>query len=125
MDFTKRSLIGLLALALAWGGELCAQPAGAALPEGQYKRIHQQVLREILAGHLDEAVQSLQDTLTDYPDDAESHFMLTIAHARQGRLDQAAASMERALSMGLPPGRFIPFPHACFYRFTADHLLGG
>ena len=51
MDFTKRSLIVMLALALVWGGELCAQPAGAALPEGQYKRIHQEVLREILAGH--------------------------------------------------------------------------
>ena len=83
-QFIKLMGAGTAALALVWGGELYAQPAGAALPEGQYKRIHQEVLREILAGRLDEAVQSLQDTLTDYPDDAESHFMLTIAYTRQG-----------------------------------------
>ena len=130
MIFTKRSLIGMLALALVWGGELCAQPAQAALPEGQYKRIHQQALREILAGNLDEAVRSLQDTLTDYPDDAESHFMLTIAYTRQGRLDQAAASMERALAAGLPPGRFIAGPrdllqplsrHQAYRQLLARH----
>ena len=110
MGFSKRRLITILSISLVWVGSLTAQAPGTILPEGEYKRIHQQALREILAGRLDEAVDTLQALLEIFPADAESHFMLTIAYARRGQLDQAAASMERALAAELPPGRFIAGP---------------
>ena len=51
----------------------------------QYKRMHQDALANILQGKADQAKLDLNAILEKLPDDAESHYMLAVAHAMSGR----------------------------------------
>lgn len=85
------------------------RPAPAKSPR-QYKRIHQQALKQITDGNAARAVAALQDVIRKRPDDAESRFMLTVALAQVGKIDEAVAAMQQAIKLGLPPARFIAGP---------------
>lgn len=76
----------------------------------QYKRAHQEVLKLIVDGQSDAAVKQLGEVLIKYPDDAESYYMLTVAHASAKRTDEAVTAMAKAIKFGLPPARFIAGP---------------
>lgn len=76
----------------------------------QYKRVHQEVLRKIVSGNAEAAIKQLQLVLKKIPDDAESYYMLTLANAASDRVDEAARSMNKAIKLGLPKGRFIAGP---------------
>ena len=73
----------------------------------QYKRVHQRVLRDILAGRYAAASATLQSVLKKDPADVESRYMQTVVFAKTGKLDAAVAEMQRAIDGGLPAERFV------------------
>ena len=93
----------LLPLNLATGQRKSRKP-------GQYKRVHQKALDLITAGKAEEAVEQLTDFAQKYPEDAEAQYMLTVAYTQLDKLDEAVASMQKALELRLPPGRFVAGP---------------
>ena len=73
----------------------------------QYKRFHQSVVFNLYNGKADAARKSVMDFLEENPDDIESHFMLGVIEAHAGNQDAAHASLEKALSLGMPKGRIL------------------
>ncbi len=73
---------------------------------GQYKRLHQRALKQILAGDFAAAGKSLKDYLQRDPADGESHYMLAEGYVRAGDMEAAVKAMQQAIKVGLPAGRF-------------------
>ncbi len=73
----------------------------------QYKRVHQNALKAIMAGETSAAETMLRAFLDEWPDDAESYYMLTVAYAQAGRTQAAIESAKRAIELGLPAERFV------------------
>ncbi len=101
--------IGNVDRVVLWGRSIHSKTASQLLTS--YKRIHQDAFRQILEGDADAAIEDLRRILEAAPHDAESHYMLTAAFARLGRLDEAVAHMRHALEAGLAPGRFAAGLH--------------
>ena len=78
--------------------------------------VHQYALRLLLHLKFDKAGRFFEGRLKDHPEEAETHFMRGLWHARLGRRDKAMASMEKAIELGLPPGRVIAGPRALVRR---------
>jgi len=74
------------------------------------KRTGQGQLRAVIDGQPERAVQLCQRVLQFVPEDRESLFVLTVAQAQLGRLDEAVATMHRAIKAGVPPERFLAGP---------------
>jgi alkaline phosphatase D len=74
----------------------------------QYKRVHQQLLDQITSGKVAEAAKRLQKVAEEYPEDAETQYMLAIALAQLGKTEEAIT--QKAIDAGLPPGRFLAGP---------------
>ena len=72
----------------------------------QYKRVHQRVLKNIIAKQYDAAMATLDGVLKKAPNDLESRYMKAAVLAQMGKLDAAAAEMQRAIKAGLPADRF-------------------
>ncbi len=73
----------------------------------QYKRMHQDALKKIMDGEADVAMRDLQAILEKLPEDAESHYMLAVAHAKSGNKEAAIQSVQDAIEAGLPVSRFL------------------
>lgn len=73
----------------------------------KYKRVHQHLFEIILDGDAPGAVAGLEKLIEEYPQDTESHYMLTVAYASLDRIDEAAAAMQRAIELGMSPARFV------------------
>jgi len=94
----------------------------------QYKRIHQVALRMILLERPDEAEAFLQAFLEGHPRDAETLYLFGVLRAQQGRPDDSAAMLQKALKLGLSAGRVIAGPRSLlkplrehpFYRKLVD-----
>jgi alkaline phosphatase D len=85
--------------------------AAAKKPKlSQYKRVHQKALGMITDGNAAEAVEYLLGIAEKLPDDAETQFMLALAYAQTDDVKMAEASMDRAIALGMPPGRFVAGP---------------
>ena len=96
----------LVALSLLFiCGTLCFAQKKPKL--NQYKRMHQDALKKIVEGKAQAAVKDLGAILEKLPEDAESHYMLAVAHAKLGQREQAAASVTAAVETGLPVSRFL------------------
>lgn len=78
-------------------------------PKGfnQYKRVHQDALKKIVGGELEEAVTDLKAILETLPREPETHYMLAFAHARAGRHQAALDAIDQAVQAGLPVERFV------------------
>ena len=78
-------------------------------PQGfrQYKRVHQSALSKIVTGKAEQAASDLEEILSAVPEDAESSYMLAVAKAQLGKLDEARAAVAKALESGLPRERFL------------------
>ena len=72
----------------------------------QYKRVHQDILKIIVAGKEVQALAELDTILRVVPKDGESHYMKAVCHARLGELELAVADVQRALALGIEPSRF-------------------
>ena len=75
----------------------------------QYKRVHQEALRKMLAGDLD-AAETQMKAFQAVHDDAETAFMLALIAGQRGNTDAVSEQMQRAIEQGLDPGRFIAGP---------------
>lgn len=103
MDASKLLVSVLLFLAMA-GGHVHAQ---RKLKLNQYKRIHQDALDKIVRGKTETAVADLVAILERLPDDAESHYMLSVAHAKTNDKAAAIEAVKRAIDADLPISRFL------------------
>jgi alkaline phosphatase D len=77
---------------------------------GQFKRVHQYAIRELVHGRLDSAEKFLKNRLKEHPDEPESLFCLGLLQAQRTELDQARSTLQRAIDQGLPPGRVFAGP---------------
>ena len=73
----------------------------------QYKRMHQDALAKIVKGGAEQAKEDLQGILKALPEDAESHYMLAVAHAKTGDHTAAVEAVRDAIQAGLPVSRFV------------------
>jgi alkaline phosphatase D len=97
----------LLAVPSIWAtGLLAAEPATRPAIPDNYKRLHQDAMRLIFDGKLDQAIQDMTGLLEKYPADAEAHYALTVALAQAGRIEEAVVHLRKAVQLGLPPERF-------------------
>jgi len=87
-------------------------PVGAvtAKAAAQYKRHHQNQIKNLVAGKADAAVTFCEGFLEKNPDDLESHFILAMAYAQQKDIAKAMAHVEKAVAAGLPFARFLAGP---------------
>lgn len=92
------------------GGASKPNPDLSFRKANQYKRVHQSSLRFILRNKLDETEAFLNGFLSEYPDDAESHYMLGILYGQRGDIDKAEEAFRKALAAGLPEGRVLAGP---------------
>ncbi len=102
-----QTYVGFLAVIMSLGTVWWDGAFGQAVElPNQYKRVHQNLLKQILRRKLDQAVIRAKKFLEQYPEDAETWFILAVAECQQGNLDQASDSARRALQHGLPASRF-------------------
>ena len=136
MFHLRPTLILLLSLVLqsptplAFAAQANPRLAGASKPnpqmklnnrDRQYKRIHQYALRLILLLRFEEARDFLLDHLNDHPEDAESHYLMGVWHARNHQPDRAADWFAKAIDKGLPPGRIVAGPRGLLRQIPSDH----
>ena len=92
------------------GGAKRPNPSLAFKVEGQYKRVHQTVLRYLLRDRDSEARAFLDQFLEENADDAESYFLLGLLEVKAGDVQAAAKSFSIAIEKGLPKERLIAGP---------------
>lgn len=80
--------------------------------KGQYKKVQREPWQKIKNGDIDEAIKYLRAYLNEYPNDAETYFMLTIAYIQLGKTNKAVEAMKNATEAGLPISRFIAGPRS-------------
>jgi len=94
--------------------------------EDAYKRVHQKALRSILDGAPADAIESLLAFEAEHPEDAETRFVLALAQARVGAMEDATTSARLAIERGLPPGRFHAEPRELLNATLREAVpLGG
>lgn len=91
-----------------WAGAQSAQQG--KFGGRQYKRIHQGLIDQITAGQTAKAAQQLTEYADEFPEDAETQYMLAVALGQLGERDEALAATRAALDAGLSPGRFVAGP---------------
>lgn len=123
------SVLVLVSLAVAdddpLGGAKPPKPDLSLKRDWQYKRVHQLALRYILLGRLDEAESFLNDYLQKHPDDAETHSMLGLLDAQRQQPEQAVTELQRAVALGLPPGRIVAGPREMMRPLLQTDFLEG
>ncbi len=83
-----------------------------------YKRRGQRQLLEIIDGKPARALELAEARLLADPDDAESHFLKTIALTQLDESQEALAAAQAALAAGLPIERFVAGPRALLAPLT-------
>ena len=112
----RRLLVSTICLALLAG---LAQGAGRRKPR-QYKRSHRKAWTCIDQGRYQAAIDVLAPAPEAPPDDAETLYLLAIAHAHRKDFDQATAHVRKALQAGLPLERFLAGPRDWTKPLTAS-----
>jgi alkaline phosphatase D len=78
----------------------------------EYKRIHQNALRAILDGNTTGSIQALRAYAQAHPNDAETCYMVAVAHTARDEMEQGMESVKRAVELGLPVERFLAGPRS-------------
>jgi alkaline phosphatase D len=73
----------------------------------QYKRMHWKIMFDVAARRSDKALEKLEELDKQLGPDPETEYVRAAAYCQAGRVDDAVASMRRALELGLPPERFL------------------
>jgi alkaline phosphatase D len=76
----------------------------------QYKKISREAVSDIVDGKYDVTIRETQDYLRDQPGDLESMYVMAMAHARKGQIEEALSYVRKALAGGLPFERFQAGP---------------
>ena len=90
----------------------------AVRAEMLYKRRGQRQLLEILEGNIDEAISLAQFRLDEDAEDAESCYILAVAHSVRGEVGKAMNCMDRALQNGMEFSRFLAGPRDLLKNLT-------
>jgi alkaline phosphatase D len=85
-----------------------------------YKRLGQRHILLVMEGHADEAAQSCREHLAKNPQDLESLFTLAVAQTQLNEVDEALATMKRAVGAGLPFERFLAGPRDLLAPLTSS-----
>lgn len=91
---------------------------GTILAAEQYKVIGREAIAQVVDGKVDAAIEQMGEYLEENPDDAESMFILAVAHAQKQDIDTAITYVKRAISAGLPFGRFLAGPRELLRPLT-------
>jgi alkaline phosphatase D len=86
----------------------------------QYKRISRDAMAQIVDGDHDDAIGTCEDYLREHPDDIESLYVLSVAHARKKEIDEALSYASKAIAAGLPFERFQAGPRELLEPLTAS-----
>jgi pimeloyl-ACP methyl ester carboxylesterase len=104
----RRLLLALTALLLAAGGPglgVAADPTDPADPAQELLRLRGRLNQELLAGDLEGAMEVCREQARLEPREPVHPYNLGCLQARLGRGEEALASLDRALDLGLPhPG---------------------
>ena len=90
---------------------------------GKYKRVHQTSLRLILRGEFEKTEKFLIEYFEEYPEDAETAYMLGILRAQAGNLQAATTALKKAIELGLPEGRLIAGPREMLRPVANSELI--
>ncbi len=96
-----------------WFSVLVLAISTAALAQEEareYKRVHQDALDLVTGGKAAQAVEEMLAFSREYPEDAETFYLLTLAHTAAGDREAALQALETALAKGLPAERFLAGP---------------
>ena len=74
--------------------------------EKQYKKISREAMSKIVDGKIDKAIKDMIQARKELPGDLESLYVLAVASAQKGDMDQAFAYAQKAIDGGLPIERF-------------------
>jgi alkaline phosphatase D len=98
---------------------LWSLPAGHVCPGAeQYKRISREAMSQIVDGKHDEAIDTCEAYLREHPDDIESLYVLSVAHAQKRETDKALSYASKAIAAGLPFERFQAGPRELLRPLT-------
>jgi alkaline phosphatase D len=84
----------------------------------QYKKMGRDAISSLVDGKADATIRKTADYLREHPDDVESLYILAVAHARRGQVDQALSYVRRAVAGGLPLARFQAGPRDLLANVT-------
>ena len=82
----------------------------------QYKRVHQELLKQILEKDVDTAIAEMNEILSIVPKDGETHLMLALAYCQKDELPQALAHTRQAIEKGVPVSRFMAGEYSGFKK---------
>ena len=116
-------LVGLsMLLCIAWG---CSRKPATQPPQPpatqpkitsvgkfdkDYRYVHRTATKAAEAGNFARVRDWCELALKKNTDDLETLFLLAVAQANLGEHEAALATMEKAIKLGLPPGRFMAGP---------------
>ena len=112
MSAASKKLVvsGCLVLGLLAGAAFGPKVKKRKAAPRQYKRVHQKMMKQLLAGEHEKAAAAAEGFLEGQGDDAESLYCLAIAQAGLKKMDAAAGAAARAVKAGLPVERFFAGP---------------
>lgn len=84
----------------------------------QYKKVGTSAMSDIVDGKYDGVIEDTSDYLNEHPGDLESMYILAIAYANRGDMDEALDCASQAIAHGLPFGRFLAGPRDLLQPLT-------
>ncbi len=138
MKYVLMAVAGLFCVATSGAARVTAQVVpdydlgGASKPslqmnlhdrEWQYKRVHQTSLRLILRDEIKEVQEFLENYHAEYPEDAETPYILGMLHAKAGDAETATDWLKKSLDLGLPKGRLVAGPREMFKPLAETELM--
>ncbi len=103
-----RQIVAILILQLLIVPMSLAQ--GQVPRDVQYKKHPTNAIADIARGNPDKAIKNMENYLTDFPDDAESHYCMSVAYSVKNDVPKSMASLKKALESGMSMERFIAGP---------------
>lgn len=85
----------------------------------QYKKQNRDQITAIVKGDVESALKYSQDYLDKYPKDLEALYIESLAYTQMNEIDMAMSSLRKALSLGMPFGRFLSGPRNLFQKLYA------
>ncbi len=110
--FLRKSIILPLVISLL----LCHSSLGLV----QYKLISRESMARIVDGKPDKAIERSLTYLEDHPEDLESLYVLSVAHAQKNDIGKSLFYARQAVMMGLPFERFQAGPRDLLEPLTKD-----
>ncbi|NND31829.1 MAG: alkaline phosphatase [Saprospiraceae bacterium] len=111
---------GRILMICLWLFGLLPLPGQNAYPtDEQYKKRPTNAIAAIAQGKADTAIYNLQEYLLSYPDDAESHYCLTVAYSVKNMIPESMDHLRKAVDSGMPIERFIAGPKSLLKNLHA------